>query len=66
MKDDRDDVRAAAIVGLGHLAPIHHTLLDPRILDELRKLQRDPKLGGVAEDALEDILTFASPQARTG
>jgi len=65
LNDDRDDVRAAAVVGLGHLARIHHTLLDPRVLEELRKLQQDPRLGGVAEDALEDILTFTSSQART-
>jgi hypothetical protein len=63
--DGRDDVRGAAITCLGHLARIHHTLFDATIVDELRKLQGNPKLGGIVEDALDDILAFASVPARS-
>jgi hypothetical protein len=65
LQDDRDDVRAAAITCLGHIARIHHTLFDATIVEELRKLQGHPKLGGIVEDALDDILTFASAPARS-
>jgi len=64
LHDGRLEVRAAAITGLGHLARIHHALIDPAIVEELKKLRKDPMLGGIAEDTLEDITTFASSQTR--
>jgi hypothetical protein len=65
LHDSRETVRAAAVIGLGHLARIHRAPIDPGIVEELKKLQAHPKLAGLAEDALDDILMFASSQAPT-
>jgi hypothetical protein len=58
LKDDRLEVRKAAIQGLGHLARIHGKLTIPGITDELGHLRNDPELGGIVEDTLDDILVF--------
>jgi hypothetical protein len=53
------DVRAAAVTSLGHIARIHgrieRSLVEPR----LRQLLDDPFLAGRAQDALDDIASFA-------
>ena len=64
LQDSRQEVKAAAIAGLGHLARIHGALSDPAVIEELRKLTHDPKLSGIAEDALDDIQIFASSHTR--
>ena len=58
LHDRREEVQAAAITSIGHLARIHRSLKNPVIVRELTKLREDPKLGSLAEDALEDILIF--------
>jgi hypothetical protein len=58
--DNRGEVRAAAITGLGHLARVHHVVTADVVIPKLRELQDDPQLGGLAEDALEDITLFTS------
>lgn len=65
LHDSREAVRAAGIAGLGHLARLHHALISPAITVELKKFRGNPKLSGIAEDALDDILMFASSQTRT-
>ncbi len=60
LHDRREDVRRAAITSFGHLARLHHCLTLQSVIPELRKLKNDPRLGGIAEDALEDILLFTS------
>jgi hypothetical protein len=64
LHDSRPEVKAAAITALGHLARIHHTLVHPAVIDELKSLQLDPKFSGIAEDALEDVSMFASSHTR--
>lgn len=59
--DKREIVRAAAITSLGHLARIHHKVTKELVVPELETLTSDPQLGGIAEDALEDIFMIASP-----
>jgi hypothetical protein len=59
LRDRREEVRAAAITSFGHLARIHHALSTDVVVPRLVELQDDPKLGGLAEDAIEDILMFA-------
>ena len=58
LQDSREDVRAAAITSLGHIARIHGRITVARVIPELEGLRSHPTLGGVAEDALEDILRF--------
>jgi hypothetical protein len=65
LHDWRDEVKAAAITSLGHLARIHHTLSLEIVVPELQKMKGDPKLGGIVEDALEDILMFTSSRAHS-
>lgn len=60
LRDSREEVRPAAITSLGHLARIHRVITNEAAVQELRKLQDDPKLGGLAEAALEEILLFTS------
>jgi hypothetical protein len=65
LHDQRDEVKAAAITSLGHLARTHHTLSLEMVVPELQKIKDDPKLGGIVEDALEDILMFTSSPAHS-
>jgi len=65
LSDWRDEVKAAAITSLGHLARIHHTLSLEIVVPQLQKMKGDPKLGGIVEDALEDILMFTSSPAHS-
>src|SRR5262249_38352376 len=60
LHDGRAPVRAAAVTGLGHLARIDRKLNKEVVIPELQKLKGHPELGGLAEDALEDILIFTS------
>ena len=60
LKDPRQNIRAAGILGLGHIARIHGSITTSRVCPELEALKSDPTLGGVAEDALEDITLFVS------
>jgi len=58
LQDKRQEVRAAAIVGLGHIARIHGRSTLSVVLPALETLRSDQDLGGTAEDAIEDILLF--------
>jgi len=58
LRDDRCTVRAAAITGLGHLAR-RYQAASRAVISTLQSLRADPALGGTAEDALDDILSFA-------
>jgi hypothetical protein len=58
LKNKRIDVRAAAIVGLGHIARIHGKITLSRVLPELQAAKSNKSLRGIAEDALEDIVIF--------
>ena len=60
LHDGREPVRAAAITSLGHLARIHRKVSKETVVPELQKFKGDPELGGLARDALEDILIFTS------
>lgn len=60
LHDGRAPVRAAAVTGLGHLARIHRKVTKEAVIPELQKLKGHPELGGLAEDALEDILIFTA------
>ncbi len=53
-----NDVRATAIICLGHIARIH-SKIDKKAILVLKKLQSDSSVGGVAKDALADIKRFA-------
>lgn len=56
-------VRAIAVVSLGHVARIHRSVTRDRVVPVLNRLLDDPELGSRAANALEDIDIFAS--ART-
>ncbi len=58
LKDAREEVRAAAITSLGHIARVHGKISVALVVPALESLLTDPALGGVAEDALEDIHLF--------
>jgi hypothetical protein len=52
-------VRALAVTCLGHVARLTGEIRAGTV-DKLRQLTADPELGGRAEDALDDIVSFAS------
>jgi HEAT repeat len=56
--DENSDVRAIAATCLGHIARIHRQLDRDVVVPALERLTADPKIGGTAEDALEDIRIF--------
>ena len=60
LHDSREEVRAAAITSRGHVARIHHAVTSEVVIPQLLRLKDDPQLGGLAEDALDDILMFTS------
>jgi hypothetical protein len=51
-----NQLEAAAITSLLHLARIHRKVTNP----ELQKFKGHPELRSLAENALEDILIFTS------
>lgn len=51
-------MRKLAVICLGHVARIHGTISVDSV-SKLRSLQDDFTLGGIAEDALGDISSFA-------
>ena len=59
LKDARQEVRAAGVTSLGHIARVHGQITLPVVIRALESLLTDPLLGGIAEDALEDIRLFA-------
>jgi hypothetical protein len=60
LHDERAAVRAAAVTGLGHVARVHQKVTREIVVPELERLKGDPEFRTLAEDALEDILIFAS------
>src|ERR1051326_2548243 len=52
------DIRGLAATCLGHLARIHRVIDLNIVLPELKKLLKDPEIGGRVEDALSDIEIF--------
>ncbi|MET9966764.1 hypothetical protein ABZZ80_12825 [Streptomyces sp. NPDC006356] len=51
-------VRALAVTCVGHVARIHGEI-GPDLVARVRGLLQDPGVGGRAEDALDDIASFA-------
>jgi hypothetical protein len=62
LSDPRVDVQKAALISFGHLARIHKRRNLSKTIPLLRKYANDPVLGGVAEDAIEDINIFIDPE----
>ena len=58
LHDRRQEVRAAAIIGLGHIARIHRKSTLSSVIPALEALRSDEDLGGMVGDALEDIIMF--------
>lgn len=58
LKSNDIDVKRLAIICLGHLARIHNKLDKKQIIPLLKALKSDKELGGIAEDALDDIEMF--------
>lgn len=52
-------VRALAVVCLGHLARIHRSITAAKIVPKLQELESDPNLSSRAVNALEDFAIFA-------
>jgi hypothetical protein len=52
-------VRALAVTCAGHVARLDREV-GPVLLGRLKKLEGDPVLGGIVEDALIDISSFAN------
>ncbi|MFJ6560888.1 hypothetical protein ACIQMV_13570 [Streptomyces sp. NPDC091412] len=53
-------VTALAVTCVGHVARLHGAI-GPDLLERVRDLLQDPVLGGRAEDAMDDIASFAGP-----
>lgn len=58
LQDKREEVRAAAIIGLGHIARVHGRSTLSVVIPALKALSSDQHLGGMVEDAIDDILMF--------
>jgi len=52
------NVRAVAATALGHVARIHGEITVGLVIPALKRLLRDPRTAGRAEDALSDIAIF--------
>jgi hypothetical protein len=52
------EIRATAILCLGHIARVHGQLDTAIVVPLLRKLKNDPLVGGYADNALSDIYTY--------
>ncbi|WP_136518156.1 hypothetical protein [Cellulomonas telluris] len=63
MHDSEGSVRSVAALAAGHLARIHHAIDQTRLVPALRSLLRDPDARENAENALDDIATFARDAA---
>ncbi|WP_344875855.1 hypothetical protein [Allokutzneria multivorans] len=50
-------LRALAVTCIGHVARIHR-MVSRGVLGKLEELLSDPDLGGIAEDALDDVKSF--------
>jgi hypothetical protein len=55
-----NQLEAAAITSLVHLARIHRKVTKETVVPELQKFKGHPELGSLAENALEDILILTS------
>jgi len=58
LQDKRAEVRAATVISLGHIARVHGKSTLSVVIPALEALRSDQGLGGIVEDALEDILMF--------
>lgn len=66
LQDKRQEVRAAAIVGLGHVARVHGKSTLTVVIPALEALGSSKDFAGIVEDAIEDILLFTQANnART-
>ena len=59
LRDDRKEVRSAALLSLGHLARLHHILHTGVVLPAVTALLTDPDCAGLARDAIDDIERYA-------
>jgi hypothetical protein len=58
LKDDRAEVKVAALTALGHLARRFRTLHLDVVLPSIKNLLMEAPYRGAAEDALDDIAVF--------
>jgi hypothetical protein len=58
MGSEDPNVRAVVATALGHVARIHGEITVSLVLPALKRLLRDPRTAGHAEDALSDIAVF--------
>lgn len=63
MHDSDGSVRSVAALAVGHLARTHQAIDQARLVPVLTGLLRDPHARGNAENALDDIVTFARDAA---
>jgi hypothetical protein len=63
LRDPREDVVAAAVIALGHIARTRGSIRLERVLPELKRLRDVPGFAGLLQDALADILVFACRRA---
>ncbi|WP_169813283.1 HEAT repeat domain-containing protein [Nocardia vaccinii] len=61
LNNSAPEVRITAATALGHVARIHRSIDQARVVPALRRLLDDPATAGRAEDALDDIEVFANP-----
>jgi hypothetical protein len=64
LTDPNVTVRRAAAISAGHVGRLHRNIDRATIVPLLEALRSDPAMGGDAENALEDIATFASGDER--
>lgn len=57
-QDCDPQIRALAVTCMGHVGRIHSSI-GHEVVAKLRELLEDSALGGIAEDALSDIRSFA-------
>ncbi len=65
LRDPHKEVRAAALISIGHLARLHHTLHLEVVLPAIRELLSDADSHGTAQDALDDIACFIPDQKQS-
>jgi len=58
MESEDPNARAVAATALGHVARIHRDITSSLVVPALKRLLRDPRTAGRAEDALSDIAVF--------
>lgn len=58
LSDENNKNHSTAVICLGHLARIHQVPELKKVIPLLKKFLTDPKIGGIVEDAIQDIKLF--------